>query len=108
MGSLAALLSLGLFDEQGGCAQRPTWQLTAPVFERATIHLNSAYCAGKDFTIIAHNQGPQNIYIQSAKLNGQPLTGCWFYHADFAQGGTLELDLGPTPNKNWGVTPPLP
>ena len=108
MGALAALLSLGLFDEQGGCAQRPTWQLTAPVFERVTIHLNSADCAGKDFTIVAHNQGAQNIYIQSAKLNGQPLTGCWFYHEALAKGGTLELDLGPTPNKAWGIAPPVP
>jgi len=40
---------------------------------------------------------------QSAKLNGEPLDNCWFYHRDFDRGGTLELVLGPEPNKSWGV-----
>jgi predicted alpha-1,2-mannosidase len=108
MGSVAALMAIGLFDEQGGAARDPTWQVTAPVFDRVTIHLNTAYCPGKTFTIIARNQGPNNVYIQSARLNGQPMTGCWFFHKDLAAGGTLELDLGPEPNKAWGVTPPVP
>jgi putative alpha-1,2-mannosidase len=67
-----------------------------------------AYCTGKQFTIIARNQGPRNIYSQSARLSGQPLTGCWFYHEDLAKGGTLEIALGATPNKAWGLNPPPP
>lgn len=108
MGSVSALMAIGLFDEQGGAAQRPTWQITAPIFDRVTIHLNDVYCPGKTFTIIAHNPGQQNPYIQSARLNGQMLTACWFYHQDLVQGGTLELELGPEPNKSWGVSPPVP
>ena len=108
MGAVGALMAMGLFDEHGGAAQRPTWQITAPVFDRITIHLNNRYYPGQTFTIIAHNQGAQNIYVQSAKLNGQPLTGCWFYHEDLVKGGTLELELGPAPNKAWGVNPPPP
>jgi putative alpha-1,2-mannosidase len=27
----------------------------------------------------------------------------WFYHEDFIKGGTLELQLGTTPNKKWGI-----
>ena len=43
------------------------------------------------------------MYIQSATLNGFPLDRYWFDHADLVKGGTLELDLGPEPNKSWGV-----
>jgi predicted alpha-1,2-mannosidase len=108
MGSVAALMAMGLFDEQGGAARNPTWQITAPVFDRVTIHLNPAYCTGKTFTIVARNQGPSNVYIQSARLNDQPMTGCWFLHKDLAAGGTLELDLGPEPNRSWGISPAVP
>jgi len=52
---------------------------------------------------VAHNQAPENIYIQSARFNGKPLDHCWIYHEALVQGGILELDLGPQPNKKWGV-----
>jgi hypothetical protein len=48
------------------------------------------------------------MYIQSATLNGQVLDNCWFYHSQFANGGTLELTLGPQPNMNWGIKQPPP
>lgn len=103
MGSVGALMALGLFDEQGGAAQKPTWQLTAPVFDKITIYLNSAYYSNRTFQIVTKNAGDKNIYIQSAKLNGKPLEKFWFYHEEFAKGGILELELGPEPNKNWGI-----
>ena len=108
MGSVAALMAIGLFDEQGGASRKPTWQITAPVFDKVTLHLNPAYSPGRTFTIVARNQGPKNIYIQSTKLNGRPLAACWFHHEDLAKGGELELVLGPEPNTSWGLTPPLP
>ena len=44
-----------------------------------------------------------NKYIQSVKLNGKPLDQIWFRHADIAKGGTLELQMGNTPNRSLGV-----
>jgi predicted alpha-1,2-mannosidase len=102
MGSVSALMALGLFDEQGGASQRPTYQLSAPVFDEIIIKLDPVYYKGLTFKILAHNTGPKNVYIQSAKLNGKPLNTFWFYHEDLAKGGVLELELGPTPNKKWG------
>ena len=49
------------------------------------------------------NQGPKNVYIQSATWNGNPLNTCWLAHKNLVAGGTLELTLGAQPNKNWGV-----
>ena len=46
----------------------------------------------------------------SARLDGQALNHSWFPHRDFADGGCLEINLGPKPNTRWGsawsVAPP--
>ncbi len=104
MGALSALMAMGLFQLNGGCAVDPTYEITAPIFDKVTIQLDPAYYgSGKSFTIVARKQTPENMYIQSARLNGKPLTHCWFKHQDLIQGGILELDLGPKPNKHWGL-----
>jgi predicted alpha-1,2-mannosidase len=48
----------------------------SPVFSRATIDLGN----GRLLSIEAHNVSPGNLYIQSATLNGRPLTKSWISH----------------------------
>jgi len=104
MGALSALMAIGLFDVQGGAAREPRYEITTPVFDKVTIQLDPRYYKGKTFTILARNNSEKNVYILSAKLNGKPLEGrFWITHKEFAAGGTLELELGPQPNKLWGV-----
>jgi putative alpha-1,2-mannosidase len=43
--------------------------------------------------------------VQSAQLDGKPLTKPWFYHDDLVDGGTLLLQMGPKPNMKWGSKP---
>jgi putative alpha-1,2-mannosidase len=43
-----------------------------------------------------------NKYIQRASLNGKKLDKPWFTHEQLMKGGTLELQMGPKPNKDWG------
>ena len=74
----------------------------SPLFEKITLLLNPAYYPGKEFVIKAHKNSPENIYIQSAVLNGKPLSRAWLLHSEIVSGGTLELQMGPTPNKEWG------
>lgn len=99
MGALSALMTIGLFQFDGGSGLDSCYDITAPVFDKVTIALNPKYYPGKTFTIIAKNQAPESIYIQSARWNGKPLLACTLAHKDLIQGGTLELDLGPKPNK---------
>jgi putative alpha-1,2-mannosidase len=40
--------------------------------------------------------------VQSIRLNGKLLNQVWFRHADIANGGTLELTMGDTPNISLG------
>ena len=102
MGSLGVLMAIGLFDVQGGAALNPTYQITSPIFDSVTIHLNGDYFTGKQFTITTKNNSAANMYIQSAKLNGHALNEFWIPHSAVVNGGTLELTMGPKPSR-WGV-----
>jgi putative alpha-1,2-mannosidase len=103
MGGVSALMKLGLFCIRGNSEREPRYEITTPEFEEITIQLDPRYYSGKQFVIRARNQSPENVYIQKAALNGKPLNTFCFPHADFANGGTLEVWLGPEPNKAWGM-----
>ena len=77
----------------------------SPVADRATLTLDPACYKGGKFTVVAKDNSPRNVYIQSATLNGQPYTRSWITHNQIVSGGTLELQMGPNPNKSWGVSP---
>jgi len=53
--------------------------------------------------IVTRNNRSDSVYIQSARLNGEPWNSIQLTHALFIRGGTLELELGPKPNQQWGV-----
>jgi len=108
MGALGVLMAIGLFEVDGGAAAEPYYEITSPLFDEVTIHLNNNYYPGKNFVIKTANNKPDNIYIQSAKLNNKNWDNCWFYHDVFIKGGTLELTLDQKPNKEWGVKEPPP
>ena len=87
---------------EGGCAVRPYYDLSSPLFDRMVIHLDPKYYPGGTFTIETRGNSATNIYIQSATLNGQPLNEARLYHADVAKGGILVFQMGPKPNEHWG------
>lgn len=77
----------------------------SPIFDKVSIQLDPQYYKGGSFSVVTHNNSPKNCYVQSAKLNGQPLERAWIKHAEVAGGGVLEFVMGPTPNQNWGSSP---
>ena len=99
-------MAIGLFDVEGGAAIQPTYQITSPLFDRITIQLDANYFPGKQFVITTRNNSATNVYIQSARLDGQPLNRWWFPHADLVNGGSLEIELGPQPSR-WAADSPL-
>jgi predicted alpha-1,2-mannosidase len=76
--------------------------LGSPLCDKVTIHLDSKFAAGGSFTMVAKHNSPENSYIQSATLNGQPLTHSWITQAEITAGGKLVLSMGPKPNKSFG------
>ncbi len=78
------------------------YALGSPAVSKAVIQLDSEHYHGRTFTIIARNNGPENLYIQAAALNGAPLRKPWLTREQVTAGGTLQLEMGPKPNRNWG------
>lgn len=80
----------------------------APLVQKAVIHLDPNFYKGGTFTITVHDHSQyapdprMDNYIQSARLNGQPLNRPWITHSEIANGGTLDLEMGVLPDKSWG------
>ena len=74
----------------------------SPLVNRASIRTESA---GTAFTVIAENNSPGNIFIESVELNGKQLARSWFTHADIVAGGELRFRMGNRPNKDWAAAP---
>ncbi|WP_286727914.1 MULTISPECIES: GH92 family glycosyl hydrolase [Sphingobacterium] len=75
-----------------------SYSIGSPFFQKVSMQLPN----GKSFVIIGKNASAKNKYIQSAKLNGQPLNVPQLTHADVLKGGTLEFVMGNRANRNWG------
>ncbi len=102
LSSLYVLMAMGLFEMDGGTSARPYYDLSSPLFNRIVLHLDKQYYGGKTFVLEAKGNSEANLYIQSAMLNGKPLTRPVLYHDDLVKGGKLVLQMGPKPNPAWG------
>ncbi len=93
--------SIGFYPNAG----QDIYLIGTPGFPEVDLHLSS----GKTFRVIAQELDPEHInhYVQSATLNGRPLDQSWFRHGQIAEGGTLELTMGPAPSA-WGTQNPPP
>jgi len=105
MGAWFVMSAIGLFEMDGGASVKPIYEIGTPKFDKATINLDAKYYKGGKFTIETKNVSAENIYIQSATLNGRPLNKPWFYHEELVNGGSLVLKMGPKPNEKWGSSP---
>jgi putative alpha-1,2-mannosidase len=58
------------------------------------IQLNQKYYKGKEFTIIARNNGATHNYIQSIRLNGKAVHRNFVPWSAIKKGGILQLEMG--------------
>lgn len=79
--------------------------LGSPLMDKLTLNLDRKFAKASAFTVVAKNNSPANCYIQSATLNGKPMTRSWISHDDIVTGGKLVLTMGPSPNKSFGSLP---
>jgi len=94
-----AFSALGLYPVTPG---DPIYTIGSPLFDRATLRLDPE--GRRRFVIEAPGNGPDAVYVQSAELNGASLDTPFLTHAQVLAGGTLVLQMGPTPS-DWGRTP---
>ena len=104
MGAWFVMSALGLFEMDGGTSVVPMVDLTSPLFERIVIRLDPRFHPGRQFVIEARGNSAGNPYIQSARLNGEPVPHPRIRFSDIAAGGTLVYEMGPRPNPGlWGL-----
>jgi predicted alpha-1,2-mannosidase len=98
MSAFVVFSMLGLYPVTPGV---PVYDLASPIFDRVSIKLHN----GKTFAIVCRNNSANNKYLQDIKLNGQSQSKVWIRHAEVANGGELELQMGDTPNTSLGSKP---
>lgn len=101
-GAMSSWLSfhlMGLYPNAG----QSYYLINSPFVPRYTMHLED----GKSFTVIAKNLSDKNIYIKSARLNGNVYDKSWIEHQDIINGGELVFEMSATPS-DWGtkILPP--
>lgn len=96
MSSWYVLSAMGIYSV---CPGTDEYVIGSPVFNKVTLTLEN----GKQFVIEAHNNSKQNVYIQSATLNGKVYTHNWIKHLDITNGGTLHFEMGPKPMLTRGL-----
>jgi len=95
MGAWYVMSAIGMYPV---CPGSDHYAIGSPIVDKAVIHFES----GKTLTIIANSNDKQNVYIQSAKLNGSDYTKSYITYDDVIKGGTLEFNMASAPNTSWG------
>lgn len=90
------LSALGIYSVCPGTDQ---YVIGSPVFDKTTITLED----GKKFVIAAENNSRQNVYIQSATLNGKEYDQNYLTYGDITAGGLFDLNMSDQPNTSRGV-----
>ncbi len=70
------------------------WLIGSPLFPKLELTLPG----GGVFTIEAQGVSSENLYVQSATLDGAPLTSAELRHSQLIPGGKLVLVMGPAPS----------
>lgn len=103
VGQMSAWYVLAATGLHQVCPGDLRYEISSPVFNEIKIQLDEKYASGNIFEIKAINNSAENIFIQSARLNGKSLNRCYLNYNEISSGGTLELKMGPEPNTNWGI-----
>jgi predicted alpha-1,2-mannosidase len=101
-GAMSAWFVLGAMGLYPVAPGSPVYVLGTPAFDSVTL------CAegekGNRFTIRAEGRSQENIYVQSASLDGQKLERAWVTHDELGRGAELTFVMGPNPSA-WGTAP---
>lgn len=80
------------------------YMIGSPLYAKARLSFDD----GKQFTVDAIGNAPNNVYIQSATLNGRELDRPYITYAEIVAGGSLQFVMGPRPSRwaaGWRDTP---
>lgn len=73
------------------------YEIGIPLYPKIALQLPS----GKQFTVLASNVSRGNCFVQSVKLNGQPLKRSYITHKEIMDGAVLEFEMGDKSGVTW-------
>ena len=93
VGQMSAWYVLTAAGIHQACPGDTRFELTSPLFDKLTIHLDPAYAKGRTFVIKTRGGSRRNIYIKRMWLNGKPYNKTFIDYSDIMAGGTLEMEM---------------
>ena len=81
------------------CPGTQDYILGSPIFDQATLTV----APGRQFSIVARDNGPQRPYIRAAALNTRAFNRVFLTHTQLVAGGQLTLDMDSMPNSLWAI-----
>ena len=94
-GQMSAWFVLSAMGFYPVCPGNNQYVIGYPLFDKVVLRLEN----GKTLTITKDKDKP---YIQSATLNGKPLTRSFITYDEIASGGVLAFSMGDKPGDTWG------
>lgn len=100
MGAWYILSSIGLYSLSPGTED---YVFGSPLFQKVTISLEGNGVdngSSSNLIIQANDNSAENVYVQSVKFNGNPISINSIKYSDLMKGGLLEFQMGSSPAKN--------
>ncbi|MDX9928461.1 MAG: GH92 family glycosyl hydrolase [Bacteroidales bacterium] len=88
--------ALGFYPVAPGTCE---YVIGSPLFDEVTLKPEG----GRDFVIEAEGNGPGNVFIREAVLNGKRMTRNYLMHSDIQNGGRLRFRMSPEPDRTRGT-----
>ncbi|WP_295732318.1 glycoside hydrolase domain-containing protein, partial [uncultured Muribaculum sp.] len=88
--------ALGFYPVAPGTGE---YALGSPLFKKAVLHFEN----GKSMTIDAPDNSDKNVYVDDLTLNGKKHDRNFITMKELFDGGVMDFDMGPTPNKTRGT-----
>jgi len=88
MSSWAIFSMIGIYPD---CPGSPFYSLTAPVFDKVTLHLDRRYYPNGDITITANRNGKTTPRVKSVKLGNKTIDRYRISHKELIDGKNLQF-----------------
>ena len=90
--------AMGFYPLSMGSGQ---YAVGSPIFDEISVNFS-----GKTLRIVAENNSPENVYVQSLTVNGEAIDRTYITHDEIKNGGEIVFTMGPKP-ADWGNEAPL-
>ena len=97
-GQMSAWYIFGKLGFYPVCPGTPQYVIGSPGFARITLALPG----GRSFVVKSVDNGEDQVYVASARLNGRSYDRLYLDHGDIVAGGTIEFRMSDRPHGKFG------